>query len=81
MSPDQVRLLQLLDDFSSDMKCLLTEPFSYTLPLESSSSLLSSSLAKPYASESSMSFADRIEFILSIEANVPRRSPRVLTAP
>jgi hypothetical protein len=38
-------------------------------------------LAKPYASESSMSFAERIEFILSTEANVPRRSPRVLTAP
>lgn len=80
MSPDQARLLQLLDDFSSDMKCLLTDPFSYT-PLESSNSLPSSSLAKPYASESSMSFAERIEFILSTEANVPRRSPRVLTAP
>jgi len=80
MSPDQARLLQLLDDFSSDMKCLLTEPFSY-IPLESSSSLPSSSLAKPYASESSMSFAERTEFILSTEANVERRSLRVLTAP
>jgi hypothetical protein len=80
MSPDQARLLQLLVDFSSDMKCLLTDPFSYS-PLESPISLLSSSLAKPYASESSMSFADKIEFILSIEASVLRRSPRVLTAP
>ena len=81
MSPDQARLPQLLDDFNADMYCLLAVPFSCTPSLDSSGSVLSSSLAKPYASESSMSFADRIEFILSIEANVPRRSPRVLTAP
>lgn len=82
ISPDQARLITLLEDFRAAMYCVFTGLSSVSL--ENSNLYLNSfcciSFSNPYARASSTS-SFKTELILSTVAKVRRRSPNEFTNP